>query len=166
MKIWSEYLWWNLTSFQVMSSSELKWSWSLSIIPITFVSDLEMCVSFSDYRRVIHAGQLFDVVHHLHTDSSKNTHCGYRPVYERSKHEYFGIPRSYIRLHCKYCPGCVAELTSMKPRQPHKQVITIGSVTMKMMLSDAVLIVTNVSYGDWRTYEKKFIGFRELENNI
>ncbi|KAG0715962.1 hypothetical protein GWK47_010759 [Chionoecetes opilio] len=95
-----------------------------SVLAVPKKSDLDTCVSFSDYRRVIHAGQMFDLVQYLHTDSNKNTHCGYRPVYERSKHEYFGIPRSYIRLHCKYCPGCVVELTAIKPRQQHKQPVT------------------------------------------
>lgn len=95
-----------------------------NVLAVPKKTDLDACVAFSDYRRVIHAGQLFDVVHYLHTDSNKNTHCGYRPVYERSKHEYFGIPRSYVRLHCKYCPGCVVELTTIKPQQPCKQPVS------------------------------------------
>lgn len=123
-------------------------------------TDLDKCVSFSDYRRVVHAGQLFEVVHHLHTDSNKNTHCGYRPVYDRSKHEYFGIPRSYIRLHCKFCPGCVVQMTVIKPQQPHKQPVS-WSLEKKVFLVKEFYRNRNSIDCVLKNYREKF-GRRDL----
>ncbi|KAK8404766.1 hypothetical protein O3P69_001405 [Scylla paramamosain] len=65
-----------------------------NVLAVPKKTDLDACVAFSDYRRVIHAGQLFDVVHYLHTDSNKNTHW------------------------------CVVELTTIKPQQPCKQPVS------------------------------------------
>ncbi|XP_076037988.1 uncharacterized protein LOC143023355 [Oratosquilla oratoria] len=71
------------------------------VIPNEQRKQLDGCAKF---LRVVHAGNLYDVVKGIHVDEL--SHCGYKKLKNYVDRHYFGITRGFIQEYCKYCPVC------------------------------------------------------------
>ena len=72
----------------------------------------------SSYVRVVHAGNMFDVICSIHAQQLK--HSGYKKVMDFVKRNYYGISRSVIQKFTSLCPTCQrsAPQTSRPPLRP------------------------------------------------